>query len=152
MATVKQVVGTRTSLAYSGTALSTLASATYVENTTAYNCATNGPLDVLVEVNATPGSTPSGNSQVLVFAAISLDNTNFTSGPTSGTTTTDEPNLYLLGALPVSTSGVAERGIFSLLKSLGFLPDAFYIIIKNDCGVALSAGTVYTAEISETVA
>ena len=34
MATLKQIVGTRTSLAYTGSALSTLASGTYVQNTT----------------------------------------------------------------------------------------------------------------------
>ena len=92
MATVKQVVGSRTSLTTS--ALNSLASATFVSaGTITHN--TNQPLDVLVEVTATPG-TVSGNKQLVVFAKISLDGTNFTSGPESGTTTTDEPDLFLL--------------------------------------------------------
>lgn len=151
MSTVKQIVGSRTSLAFSGAALSTLASATYVQNTTAYDCSTNQPLDVVVEVDLTTTNTPSGNKQAVVFISESLDGTNYRSGPTSGTTTTREPNLRLLGVLPVTTASTAEIGLFSVLNALGFVPQKFFVIVKNDLGVALTSGTAFTSEISSTI-
>lgn len=152
MATVKQIVGTRTSLAFTGTALSTLASATYVQNTTAYNCATNQPVDVIVEVDLATTNTPAGNKQALVFIQESLDGTNFRSGPTSGTATTEEVNLRLLGVLPMPVATTTEIGTYSVLAALGYVPNSFKIVIKNDLGVALTSGTVWTSEISATVA
>jgi hypothetical protein len=152
MATIKQIVGTRTSLAYNGTDLSTLASATYVQNTTAYDCTTNQPIDVIVEVDVTTTNTPTGNKQVVVFIRDSIDGTNFRSGPTSGTTATREPNLILLGIVPLTTASTSEIGLFSVQQKLGYVPAKFYIVIKNDLGVALTAGTVFTSEISSTVA
>jgi membrane-bound inhibitor of C-type lysozyme len=152
MATTKQIVGTRTSLAFTGTTLSTLASATYVQNTTAYDCTTNQPLDVIVEVDAATTNTPAGNKQLVVFMQESLDGTNYRSGPTSGTTTTREPNLQFLGILPITTASTTEIGTFSVLQALGYVPAKFYVVIKNDLGVALTSGTVFTSEISSTVA
>jgi hypothetical protein len=150
MATVKQVVGSRTSL--TTTALNSLASATFVSaGTITHN--TNQPLDVLVEVTATPG-TVSGNKQLVVFAKISLDGTNFTSGPESGTTTTDEPDLFFVGTVPLNTNSTAQTKTFSLAAALGgVLPYASKIIVKNDSGAALNAsgGSVYYSEISATV-
>lgn len=150
MATVKQVVGSRTSLTTS--ALNSLASATFVSaGTLTHN--TNQPLDVLVEVTATPG-TVSGNKQLVVFAKISLDGTNFTSGPESGTTTTDEPDLFFVGTVPLITNSTAQTKTFSLAAALGgVLPYASKIIVKNDSGAALNAsgGSVYYSEISATV-
>lgn len=150
MATSKQVVGTRTSLSFSG--LSTLASATYVQNTTAYNCSTNQPIDVAVEVEVATTNTPSGNKRVNVFIQDSLDGTNFRTGPTSGTTTTREPNLAFLGMVPLTTASTTERGIFSVVNALGYVPHSFYIVVRNDLGVALTSGAVYTSEISNTIA
>ena len=150
MATVKQVVGSRTSLTTS--ALDSLASATFVSaGTITHN--TNQPLDVMVEVTATPG-TVSGNKQLVVFAKISLDGTNFTSGPESGTTTTDEPDLFFVGTVPLNTNSTAQTKTFSLAAALGgVLPYASKIIVKNDSGAALNAsgGSVYYSEISATV-
>lgn len=143
-----QTIGTRTSLAFSGAALSTLASGTYVKNTTAYPCNTNKPQDVIVEVNATTTNTPSGNKKLDVFIVESLDGTNFRSGPTSGTTTTREQNLRRLGSVHVSTASTAEMATFSVMSALGYVPYAFYIVVKNDLGVALTAGTVFTAEVT----
>ena len=151
MATVKQVVGTRTALTTS--ALNSLASATFVSaGTITHN--TNQPLDVLLEVTATPG-TVSGNKQMVVFAKISLDGTNFTSGPESGTTTTDEPDLFFVGTVPLNTNSTAQTKTFSLAAALGgVLPYASKIIVKNDSGAALAASgnSVYYSEISATVA
>ena len=151
MAVIKQLVGTRTSLAFTGTTLSTLASATYVQNTTAYNCATNQPLDVILEIDVTTTNTPTGNKQIVVFVQESLDGTNFRTGPTSGTTTTREPNLKFIGAIPLTTASTAEIATFSVVQSLGYVPNSFFVVVKNDCGVALTSGTMFTSEISETV-
>ena len=149
--TVKELTGTRTSLAYTGSALSTLASATYVQNTTAYPCSTNNPLDVVVEVDVATTNTPSGNKQVVVFIRESLDGTNYRSGPTSGSTATDEPNLKQMGTVPMNSVATTQIGTFSVLQTLGYVPYSFFIVIKNDLGVALTSGTVWTSEISETV-
>lgn len=151
MATVKQVVGTRTALTTS--ALNSLASATFVSaGTITHN--TNQPIDVLIEVTATPG-TVSGNKQLLVYAKASLDGTNQTTGPETGTTVTDEPNLYFVGALPLNTNSTTQARIFSLAAAYGgVLPYASEIVLRNDSGAALNAsgGSVYYSEISATVA
>ena len=151
MATIKQIVGTRTSLTTS--ALNSLASATFVSaGTITHN--TNQPIDVMIEVTATPG-TVSGNKQLVVFAKVSLDGTNYSTGPESGTTTTDEPDLYYVGTVPLNTSSAVQTKTFSLAAALGgMLPYASKIIIKNDSGAALAASgsSVYYSEISATVA
>jgi hypothetical protein len=122
-----------------------------VENTTAYDCTTNQPLDVIVEVDLTTTNTPSGNKQAVIFIAESLDGTNYRSGPTSGTTTTREPNLRLLGVIPMTTASQAEIGLFSVVQALGYVPTKFFVIVKNDMGVALTSGTVYLSEITSTI-
>lgn len=149
MATVKQVVGTLTSLTVTG--FGTLASGTYVASSVYSN--TNQQLDLMVEVTAATTNTPGGNKQVVVFAQASYDNTNWQSGPTSGTTTTDEPNLTFLGAVPIASTSTTERKSFSVAAAFGgVLPPYLKIILKNDLGVALTSGSVSTAEISSTVA
>jgi len=152
MATVTDTLGTRTSLAYSGSSLSTLASGTYVANTTAYNCTTNKPQDVIVEVDLATTNSPASLKQCSIFISESLDGTNFRSGPTSGTTTTREGELVLLGVVPMTTSSVTSINMFSVRQALGYVPNSFYVIVKNETGVALTSGTVYTAEIATTVA
>lgn len=148
MAAVKQIVGTRTSLTC---AMSTLASATYIDSS-AYTADTNQPLDVIIECDAATTNTPAGNKQVVLFIQESLDGTNYRSGPTSGTTTTDEPNLRFLGTVPVGTASTTKIGTFSILAALGYVPYSFKVIVKNDLGVALTSGALFTAEISSTVA
>lgn len=149
MATVKQIVGTRTSLTVTG--LSTLASSTYVASS-AYNCSTNQPVDVIVELDLATTNTPAGNKQAVVFISDSLDGTNFRSGPTSGTTTTDEPDLRYLGTVPMNTASTTHIGTFSVFQALGYVPAQFKVIVKNDLGVALTSGTAFTSEVSVTVA
>lgn len=147
MGAITQIVGTRTSLTTA--ALDSLASATYVSAGT-LNHTTNDPLDVLIEVKVTPG-TVSGNKRVVVFAQGSLDGTNFESGPVSGTTTTDEPNLTYLGDLPCNTNSTAQTGLFSIAAAFGgVLPQQTKIIVKNDTGAALAASghSVYYSEVS----
>lgn len=151
MATIKQVVGARTSL--TTTALNSLASATYVLcGSITHN--TNQPLDVLIEVSATPG-TVSGNKQLLVFAKASLDGSNQSTGPETGISTVDEPNLFFVGVLPLNTNATTQTRMFSLAAAYGgILPYASEIVVRNDSGAALNAsgGSVYYSEISATVA
>lgn len=145
MSTVTSIVGTRSSLTTS--AMDSLASATYVSCGT-LTFATNDPLDVLIECKVTPG-TVSSNKQVVFFAQKSLDGTNFESGPTSGTTATDEPDLTFIGVVPCNTNSTAQIKVFSLLDALGTLPHSAKIIAKNETGAALAASghSVYYSEV-----
>lgn len=147
MAVITSIVGARTAL--TTTALDSLAANTYVSAGTISHAASD-PLDVLIEVKATPG-TVSGNKQIVVFAQGSLDGTNFESGPVSGTTTTDEPNLTFIGTVPCNTNATAQTGIFSLAAAFqGTLPLSTKIIVKNDTGAALAATghSVYYSEVT----
>jgi hypothetical protein len=117
----------------------------------AYNANTNQPVDVIVEVQAATTNTPASNKQLMVFIQESLDGTNFRSGPTSGTTVTDEPNLRQLGILPMNSVTTTQIGTYSVLASLGYVPQQFRVVIKNELGVALTSGSVFTAEVSQTV-
>jgi hypothetical protein len=149
MSTIKQVVGARTALTVTG--LGTLASATYVASAVIDNTV-NNPVDVMIEVTVATTNTPAGNKTVNVFAISSYDNSNYQTGPTSGTTTTDEPLLTYLGSVPLQTASVTERKSFSLAAGYGgVLPPFAKTVIKNDLGVALTTGSVTTSEISVTV-
>lgn len=132
--------------------LSTLASANYTV-TDVYTCNTNKPTDVVVELAVGTTNTPAGNKQVVVFIQESLDGTNFRSGPTSGSTTTDEPDLRYAGVVPCNTSstGASHIGFFSVANACGFVPYAFKLVFKNDLGVALTTATLVTSEISTTI-
>ena len=150
MATVKQIAGAKTALTSSN--LGTLASATYCVSST-YNNTTNNPLDLIVETTVATTNTPSGNKQVVVFAQASYDNSVWQTGPTSGTTTTDETLLTFLGTVPLQSASTTEIKAFSVAAAYGgVLPPYVRIIHKNDLGVALTTGTVATSEISATVA
>ena len=148
MGAVTQTVGARTALTVTGFA--TLASATYVASAV-YTANTNKPLDVIVEVSCATTNTPAGNKQVVVFLQESLDGTNFRSGPTSGTATTDESNLRFLGTIPMNSVTTTQRGTFSIAIALGYCPYSFQLVFKDDLGVALTSGTVFTSEISSNV-
>lgn len=150
MATGKIVAGTKTSLTVTG--FSTLASATYVASST-YDNTTNKPIDLVVEVTAQTTNTAAGNKQVKVFAQASYDNSVFQTGPTSGTTTTDEPDLTFLGVVPMNTNSTNHIKSFSVAAAYaGSLPPYVKIILQNDLGVALTSGSVSTIEYSYTVA
>lgn len=140
MATISLITGAIQTL--TTTALDSLANVTYV-SAGKITHTTNDPLDVLIKVKATPG-TVSGNKQLVVFAKGSLDGTDFESGPESGTTTTDEPNLTFIGTVPLGTNSTAQIGVFSLAAAFGgSLPQQTKIIIKNDSGAALAASGHY---------
>ena len=151
MATIKQIVGTRTALSIS--AVGTLASGTYVTSE-ARTPNTNQPIDVVIEIMAGTTNVPAGNKQVVAFIQDSLDGTNFRSGPTAGTSTADEADLTYLGSVPINTSSgtMNHVGFFSLINACGYVPYAFRVVLKNDVGVALTTATAFTSEISMTVA
>ena len=141
MSTHTLAQGTRSSAVL---ALGTLASATYVMSS-AIDLGATIPVDVTFEVECNPNGSPTGNKQLVLFAKFSLDNTNYGSGPESGTTATEEGDLHLVGVLPtVDTND--HRKFFSLAG----LPVTRYLklVVKNDMGVALTSGNVYRADIT----
>lgn len=141
MTTYTQAQGARSSAVL---ALGTLASATYVVSS-AIDLGANIPVDVTFEIEANPNGTTTGNKQLMLFCKFSLDNTNWGSGPESGTTATEEADLHYIGSLPMVDSN-DHRKFFSLAG----LPVARYLklVAKNDSGVALSSGNVYKADIT----
>lgn len=124
--------------------LGTLANNTYIA-TASQDLGANIPLDKTISVECTPSSSTSQNKQLVVFAKLSLDNTDFGSGPESGTTATNELDLHYIGTLPCNDNSL-HRKMFSLAG----LPTARYIklIFKNDMGVSLTSGAVYWADIT----
>ena len=141
MTTYTVAQGTRSSAVL---ALGTLASATYVTSS-AIDLGSAIPLDVTFEVECNPNGTPTGNKQLVVFAKLSLDNTNWGSGPESGTTATEEADLHFIDVIP--TNDTNDHRKFCRLAGL---PITRYIklVVKNDMGVALSSGNVYRADIT----
>lgn len=151
MSTISLPVGSRTSLTTS--AMNSLASATYV-SCGVITLTTNDPLGLLVEAYVTPG-TVSGNKQVVIFARSSLDGTNYTTGPVSGTTTTDEQDLKFVGVIPCNTNSTLQRKIFDLAALWGgALPPYIEIVAKNDTGSALASSGhgIYYSEVLGSVA
>ena len=133
--------GTRSSAVL---ALGTLASGTYVCSS-AIDLGATIPVDVTFEMECNPNGSTTGNKQLVLFAKFSLDNTNYGTGPESGTTTTEEADLHLLGVCPtVDTND--HRKFFSLAG----LPVTRYmkLVAKNDLGVALTSGNVYRSDIA----
>ena len=149
MGAVTQTVNARTALTVTG--FGTLASATYVASAI-YTANTNKPLEIAIEVECATTNVPAANKQIIVYVQESLDGTNFRSGPTSGTSDTDRPNLRQIGTVPINTASVTQRGIFTVASVIGFCPHSLKIVLKNDLGVALTSGAVYTSEISSNVA
>lgn len=147
MGAITKIQGTRTSL--TTTAMDSLASDTFVSLGT-INFSTNDPIDALIEVKVTPG-TVSGNKRVVVYAQGSLDGTNFETGPTSGTSTTDEPVLTRIGVVPCNTNSAAQTKVFSLANKFdGPLPAQVKLVVRNETGAALAASGhhCYYAEIT----
>ena len=142
MATITQVVGTRTGLTISG--FNGLASGSYATSN-AYDCTATDPLDVILEVNVLPGTT-SGNLQVLIFAIASLDGTNYQTGINSN----NEQVMNFVGAVPVFSNATAQMKTFSIAAAFGgVLPAYFKIVCKNDSGATLDASgnTLFTATV-----
>ncbi|SOD41715.1 hypothetical protein [Nitrosovibrio sp. Nv4] len=124
--------------------MGTLASAAYAASSV-IDLGSAIPLDVTIEVECDPNGAPVGNKQVVLFAKLSLDNVNFSSGPESGTDTVNEADLHWIGTLPCNDTSI-HRKFFSLQG----LAVARYLklVVKNDAGVPLASGNVYMAGIS----
>ncbi|SEN71072.1 hypothetical protein SAMN05216404_106157 [Nitrosospira multiformis] len=120
-----------------------LASDTYIASA-AIDLGANIPLDSTFEVVATVTS-PVSDKQVILFAQLSLDGTDFTTGPTSGSSATDEADLHWIGTLPCNSTGTHRK-----LFSLSGLPVAQHIklVVRNRTGVTLTSGFVYRADIT----
>lgn len=101
----------------------------------------NIPMDVVLLVECTPSSAPSGNKQLIVYAQFSLDNSTFTADSSVG-----ENQLHYIASLPVNTSNTAHRKLFSMTG----LPVARYLklVAKNDTGATLTSGNIYKADIT----
>lgn len=124
--------------------MGTLAIGTYIASS-AIDLGAAIPTDITLDVEVTPSSTPSSNKRIIVFAQLSLDNTNFTTGPTSGTSATDETDLHWIGSFTANSTGT-HRKFMRLLD----LPITRYLklVVKNDTGVALTSGFIYRADIT----
>ena len=148
MAIIKQVVGAKAALTVTG--LSTLASASYAVSSVKDNTA-NQPLDLLVELSVAVGTVATPFA-VYLYAKSSLDNSVFGSGPETGTTTTDEPDLVFIGAVPANTSTATHTKTFGVATAFaGDLPPYLKFVVKNSTGAALTAGTLSVSEVSATV-
>ena len=147
MADTTYTQGTRSSAVL---ALGTLASATYVTST-AIDLGASIPFDVVFEVECNPNGTPTGNKQLVLFCKCSLDNTNYGSGPESGTTATEEADLHLIGILPTNDTN-DHRKFFSLRNAGVPITRYLKLVAKNDMGVALTSGNVYQSNITATTA
>jgi hypothetical protein len=137
MAVYNLTQGTRTSAVL---ALGTLAAATYVTSS-AVDLGADVPIFITFEVECNPNGTPSGNKQLVLFIKWSLDNTNFGSGPESGTTATEEADLDFVGSMPTNDTN-DHRKFFVCYPKARY----FKLVGKNDLGVALTSGNVYRAD------
>lgn len=140
MPTITQSQGAKSSAIVT---MGTLGIDTYIASS-AIDLGANIPLDVTFEMVVTVTS-PVSDKQVLLFAQLSLDGTDFGTGPTSGTSATDEADLHWIGALPCNSTGTHRK-----LFSLSGLPVAKHIklVVRNRTGVALTSGFVYRADIT----
>ncbi len=137
MTTQTLAQGTRTA---SLLALGTLAAGAYITSS-AIDLGASVPLWFTLQAECDPNGTSTGNKQLIIFLKWSLDNTNWTSGPESGTTATEEADLHWAGTLPTNDTNVHR-------KEFVVYPKARYmkIVVKNDLGVALTSGDVYRAD------
>ncbi|ODT85357.1 MAG: hypothetical protein ABS69_00870 [Nitrosomonadales bacterium SCN 54-20] len=123
--------------------MGTLAADTYIASS-AIDLGANIPLDVTFEMEVTV-SAPASDKQVILFAQLSLDGTNFTTGPTTGTDATTEADLHYIGVLPCANTGTHRK-----MFSLSGLPVAknIKLVVRNRTGVVLTSGFVYKADIT----
>jgi hypothetical protein len=145
MADIKSHVQTAAALTVTG--LATLTTGSYVTSAE-INHATNDPLDVLIDLAITCGTT-TGNEQCVIFAVGSIDGTNFgKSVSDSGLTSADEAEMHFVGSLPLVGNTAAHRKIFSLAAAYGgILPVKTKLVFKNDSGATFTAGAVQIAEV-----
>jgi hypothetical protein len=150
MTAVNVNYGTATSY----TVASSLSAGNYDLTGTVYNSTTNKPADTLFEYTATVAANPTGNKQIVLFIQSSLDGTNFNALPASTTDTSHDSSMRILGVVPANggTNSEVDRFQFSVAAVFGNLPPPYWrVIVKNDCGVALSSCSARTLDINFTV-
>lgn len=137
MATFTQAAGSRTSV----DSLGTLASGAY-KTLAVLDLGATIPPGLTLEMECIPNGAPALNKQLVLFAMLSIDGTNYGTGGTLN----DEPQMHWIGSLPTYTTGVTHRKFFSL----DGLPVTRYLklVVKNDMGVALTSGNVYYSAIT----
>lgn len=140
MATITQAQGARTQVFDIGTLPSG-----YYGVSPVIDLGPDIPLDVTLEIEADPNGAPTGSRRLVLFAKLSLDNVNFSSGPESGTDATNESDLYWIGTLLCADTNV-HRKMFSLQA----LPVVRYmkLVIKSELGVPLASGKIYRSDIT----
>lgn len=129
-----------------------LASPNYDLTGTVYNSTVTKPQDVIFEYAATVAATPTGNKQIVLFVQGSLDGTTWSPLPTSTTDATHDTSMRLLGSIATNAAELV-RDRFNVSGAFGgVLPAYWRVVVKNDCGVALSTCSARTQEISLSVA
>lgn len=143
MSVFTQALDTRTEVLDMGT----LASNTFTSSS-AIDLGATIPLDVTLEVYCTPSGATTSIQQLRVFIQMSLNNTDWTTGPTTGTDKTNIFDLHALGGLPCGDASLHRR-----FFNLSGMPVARYIkvIVFNDTGVALSSGKVFISKLTGVV-
>lgn len=101
------------------------------------------PHECFVEILVIAGATPSGNKQLVVYAASSINGADFSDAPSGATT----DNTVRLGtvALPDVTT---RRGRAMPISPLfgGALPPKVSVYVKNEAGVSITAVGQYRTE------
>lgn len=144
---IKPSYGTKTN--FTITLASLAASATVGRQSTAVDNTTDLALDCLVGGLIETG-TVSGNKQVLIYVAGSVDGGTTYSGKSganaigasdAGFTRADPTDLKLIGILPTPTSSlVYSFGPYSVAQAFGGnMPDHWVLVVFNDTGASLSA-------------
>lgn len=138
------------SAAITVTGIATLAAANYAVSAD-IDFTTNKTPEAVVVATFVTTNTPTGNQQGKVFLQVSFDGgSTYTTGPTSGTSTVEERNLYYLGAVTMPAAGTFTKA-FPITAKIGFRPDHCRVVVFNDSGVALTTGsTIKTAEVALT--
>jgi hypothetical protein len=134
-----------------------LAAANYDLTLTSYNSTTNRPVDVLFEYIASVAASSTGNKQIVLFVQASMDGTNWPPVPSSVSDATHDTSMQQLGAIPTNggtgVETVRPPRPYSIAAAFGgIVPPYWRVIVKNDCGVALSSCSARTQEISLTAA
>ena len=132
-----------------------LAAGNYDLTGTVYNSTTNKPADTLFEYAATVAASPTGNKQIVLFIQGSMDGTTWNALPSSTTDTTHDTSMRYLGTILTNGGAGSEvdRMGFSVAAAFGGIPPAYWrVIVKNDCGVALSSCSARTQDITLTAA
>ncbi len=131
-----------------------LAAGNYDMSGPTYDNGTNGPADVLFTYWTTPAANPTGNAQVVLFIVTSGDGLNWPALPTGPTDATHDTSVRQLGAIKMNNGASAtevQRQQFNVAALFGIMPRYWRVIVKNDCGVALSASGASTQELSATM-